>query len=71
MPAIRPATLAGSFYPAAPVELERQIGVFLGSAGTDATAPAPKALIAPQAGYIYSGPIAAAAYAGSRRPAGV
>jgi MEMO1 family protein len=61
--AIRPAAVAGSFYPAAAVELERQITDFLGGAGTDATAPVPKALIAPHAGYIYSGPIAAAAYA--------
>ncbi len=63
MPAIRPAAVAGSFYPAAAAELERQIAGLLGSAGTAAADPVPKALIAPHAGYIYSGPIAAAAYA--------
>jgi MEMO1 family protein len=63
LPAIRPAAVAGAFYPGAAIELERQIGIFLGSAGTGANAPAPKTLIAPHAGYIYSGEIAAAAYA--------
>jgi hypothetical protein len=63
LPAIRPATVAGAFYPAAAIELERQIGIFLDNAGRGATASAPKALIAPHAGYIYSRQIAAAAYA--------
>ena len=63
MPAIRPAAVAGSFYPAAPAQLQRQIAEFLGRNGQDGTGPSPKALIAPHAGYIYSGPIAAAAYA--------
>jgi AmmeMemoRadiSam system protein B len=63
LPAIRPTAVAGAFYPAAAIELERQIGIFLDSAARGATAPAPKALIAPHAGYIYSGQIAAAAYA--------
>ena len=62
MPAIRPAAVAGSFYPAAAVELHREIGELLGSVETAAIAPVPKALIAPHAGYIYSGPIAAAGY---------
>ena len=62
MPTIRPAAVAGSFYPAAAAELHREIGELLGSVETAAVAPVPKALIAPHAGYIYSGPIAAAGY---------
>ena len=62
MPAIRPAAVAGSFYPAAAAELLREIGELLGSVETATVAPVPKALIAPHAGYIYSGPIAAAGY---------
>jgi MEMO1 family protein len=61
--AIRPAAVAGSFYPAAAAQLQTQIAEFLGSNGEAGSGPVPKALIAPHAGYIYSGPIAAAAYA--------
>jgi len=57
----RPA-VAGSFYPAAPDVLRAEVTRFL--ADVDAPGePSPKAIIAPHAGYIYSGPIAAAAYA--------
>jgi AmmeMemoRadiSam system protein B len=62
LPAIRPAAVAGSFYPAAATELQSEIRKLLGSTGTGAIVPVPKALIAPHAGYIYSGPIAAAGY---------
>ena len=59
---IRRAAVAGSFYPADPDRLRRQILDLL--AGSDARATtAPKAVIAPHAGYIYSGPVAAAAFA--------
>lgn len=63
MPAVRPAAVAGSFYPAVAAELQRQIGALLGTARTAAIVAMPKALIVPHAGYVYSGPIAAAAYA--------
>jgi MEMO1 family protein len=63
LPAIRSAAVAGIFYPAAAIDLERRIAVCFDSAGTGPTAPAPKALIVPHAGYIYSGPVAATAYA--------
>ena len=59
---VRPAAVAGSFYPADPIELRRMIEGFLSQVQLDA-APAPKAMIAPHAGYIFSGPIAASAYA--------
>jgi len=39
-------------------------------AGADATGPAPKAMIVPHAGYIYSGPVAATGYARLRQAAG-
>jgi AmmeMemoRadiSam system protein B/AmmeMemoRadiSam system protein A len=58
----RPAAVAGSFYPAAAGALREQVRAYL-RAATPRTAAAPKALIAPHAGYLYSGPIAASAYA--------
>jgi AmmeMemoRadiSam system protein B len=59
---IRPAAVAGRFYPGDPAELRRFITDLLTQV-PPATGPAPKALIAPHAGYVYSGPIAASAYA--------
>lgn len=60
MEVVREAAVADMFYPADPVELERQITDFIDSAG-DNHEPA-LALIVPHAGYIYSGPVAASAY---------
>jgi len=62
----RSPAVAGTFYPADAVSLSGQVKAFLGEAqldmsDEDMTRP-PKALIAPHAGYIYSGPIAAQAY---------
>jgi hypothetical protein len=52
------------FYPAAASDLARDVGALLAAAAPAARGdPVPKAIIAPHAGYIYSGPIAAAAYA--------
>jgi AmmeMemoRadiSam system protein B/AmmeMemoRadiSam system protein A len=63
MTAIRPTAVAGMFYPADPAELKAQLDLFLGQARAAALAgPAPKAIIAPHAGYLYSGPVAASAY---------
>jgi len=59
---IRPAAVAGRFYPGDPVELRKSITDLLAQV-PPAAGPAPKALIAPHAGYLYSGPIAASAYA--------
>ncbi|MGR9107400.1 MAG: AmmeMemoRadiSam system protein B [Gammaproteobacteria bacterium] len=58
---IRPAVVSGSFYPKDPLELRRTVNRYLASAKIAAAVP--KALIAPHAGYIYSGPVAASAYA--------
>ena len=62
MPAIRPTAVAGSFYSADAAELRSEIDDLLGSTVSAAIAPIPKALIAPHAGYIYSGRVAAAGY---------
>ncbi len=59
-PARRPA-VAGLFYPSEPSELRAMIRREL--AACEASGAAPKAVIAPHAGYVYSGPIAASAYA--------
>ena len=59
---VRRPAVAGRFYPADPTELRRRVESFLREAGP-ADAPAPKAIIVPHAGYVYSGPIAASAYA--------
>ena len=64
MNAIRQPAVAGTFYPAEPDALESQLTLFLSEAANDAPSPAlPKAIIGPHAGYIYSGPVAARAYA--------
>jgi len=63
--AIRPPAVAGTFYPADPAVLRRQIAGFLAEASNmprGGTA-LPKAIIGPHAGYIYSGAVAARAYA--------
>jgi len=59
---VRPAAVAGQFYPDNPAELRRMTEGFLREVKRT-EAPVPKAIIAPHAGYIYSGPIAASAYA--------
>lgn len=58
---IRPPAVAGMFYPDDPDVLRDQVSTLLRAA--PAAGPAPKAVIVPHAGYIYSGPIAASAYA--------
>lgn len=58
---IRPAAVAGVFYPDSERFLNGEIGHLLGE--VEPTRPLhPKAIIAPHAGYIYSGPIAASVY---------
>ena len=61
MLSIRPAAVAGTFYPGTRGALEAQVRAFLGDA-PGAGAP-PKLLIVPHAGYVYSGPVAGRAYA--------
>jgi AmmeMemoRadiSam system protein B len=59
---IRPAAVAGRFYPADPAELRAEVRRFLADA-PHRDGPSPKAVIAPHAGYMYSGPIAGSAFA--------
>lgn len=64
----RAPAVAGSFYPQDRVELAAMVNGFLAACRSDA--PAPKAVIAPHAGHIYSGPVAASAYARVARAKG-
>ncbi len=62
VPKVRPPACAGRFYPADQTELLQTVKNLLASAKTP-DGPAPKAIIAPHAGYDYSGPVATSAYA--------
>ncbi len=59
---VRPAAVAGTFYPGSPHELRATIDQLLGAVPAPRTG-CPKALIVPHAGYVYSGPIAASGFA--------
>ena len=65
MQTVRPAAVAGMFYPEARAALGSTVRTHLAKAAPSAgdKAELPKALIAPHAGYVYSGPVAASAYA--------
>ena len=61
---VRRAAVAGMFYPEAPTALAADVRAHLARAAHPiAHVTAPKAVIVPHAGYIYSGAIAAFAYA--------
>ena len=61
---VRAPAVAGTFYPAAAAELARDVTSLLAhAAGAARGKPVPKAIIAPHAGYVYSGPVAASVYA--------
>lgn len=60
--ATRPAAQAGRFYPLSPLPLGEMVEHFLADAPVGAL-PNPKAVIAPHAGYRYSGPVAGSAFA--------
>ena len=62
MTVVREPAVAGQFYPGNASELCTTIRVFFEDVRV-LPGPAPKALIVPHAGYIYSGPVAATAYA--------
>ena len=61
MSRIRSTNVAGLFYPADPNELDQQVRSFVGAAPVR-PAERIKALVAPHAGYIYSGPVAGTAF---------
>ena len=64
MLSVRPAAVAGMFYPGTPALLGAAVRAYLAEARPPAETAAalPKAVIVPHAGYVYSGPVAAPAY---------
>jgi AmmeMemoRadiSam system protein B/AmmeMemoRadiSam system protein A len=62
MTMIRPTAVAGTFYPAQAELARQEIRSFLAGVAPP-IGPAPKAIIVPHAGWVFSGPIAAHAYA--------
>ena len=62
MTAIRKPAVAGSFYPGESSALGSAVELYLENAKIG-DGPPPKAIIAPHAGFVYSGPVAATAYA--------
>jgi hypothetical protein len=58
---IRSAAQAGRFYPGSPTRLQADVNGYLEQV-SPAEGPVPKAVIAPHAGYVYSGPVAASAF---------
>ena len=68
MTAIRPAAVAGTFYPAEPRALRNALARHLSAAGPGKAStlaapgePPPRLLVVPHAGYVYSGDVAALA----------
>jgi len=62
---IREPAVAGQFYPANPESLRKSIGAYLGPSEPSLDA---KGIVAPHAGYMYSGAVAGAVYAAVRLP---
>jgi AmmeMemoRadiSam system protein B len=63
MASIRQPAVAGLFYPDDPRALREVVQTYLARSLPAEPVTMPKALVAPHAGYIYSGPVAASAYA--------
>ncbi len=60
---IREPAVAGMFYPGSFEELDEVVVELLADAQPDRALPLPKAIVVPHAGYVYSGPVAATAFA--------
>jgi AmmeMemoRadiSam system protein B len=70
---VRPPAVAGLFYPGSAAELRTAVETLIAAAlaaNRHPAGPPPKAVVAPHAGYVYSGPIAASAFAALRPAAG-
>ena len=67
---IRRPAVAGLFYPEDPSELAEAVDALLDQASSE-PAPGLRGLVAPHAGYVYSGPVAATAFALAPRAARV
>lgn len=63
MQTIRAPAVAGMFYPARPDALESTVADYLGAVQATNGPGIPKGVIVPHAGYVYSGAVAASAYA--------
>ncbi len=63
---VRPPAVAGLFYTANPQRLRAEVAGLLADAPAHAASGRAKALIAPHAGYLYSGQVAATAFAALR-----
>ena len=63
MPHVRPATLAGAWYPGRPDDLAAAVDRLLAPGGTPPPAGRPLVALVPHAGYAYSGPTAGRLYA--------
>ena len=63
MGAVRPPAVAGSFYPADAGRLRAAVEGYLDAAVGADLGSSPKAVIAPHAGYVYSGPVVGHAFA--------
>ena len=59
---LRPAAVAGLFYPGAAAELRPMVEGFLREGVPTEPGYSPKAVIAPHAGFVYSGPVAGSAF---------
>lgn len=59
---VRPPAVAGGFYPGNPKRLSQDIETFLSQANPEKLDAPVIGLVAPHAGYVYSGPVAAWAY---------
>jgi len=74
MVTVRPTAVAGTFYPDDPARLSAMVKGFLRDGLLDGEARndrgTPKAIIAPHAGYVYSGAIAGSAFRAVRPAAG-
>lgn len=62
MSQVRPAAVAGLFYPGSAAELRPMVEGFVAAATPREPGYSPKAIIAPHAGFVYSGPVAGAAF---------
>ncbi len=61
--AVRPCAVCGAFYPADPAALRSEVEEMIAAAGAPESPGALRGIVSPHAGYMYSGPTAAAAYA--------
>jgi len=64
---IRRSSVAGRWYPGDPSRLASEVDTYLAQAVVEATPSPIRAIVAPHAGLMYSGPVAAYAYNAARR----